>query len=604
MMVNKGRFGLLVTASAVAMALSAAPALAKAHHRDATASHVSKGHNGKGRHGRAERADTPITQGYPILSQGDAEAYNAAFRAAKAGDFDTAEHDIRHVKDPCLKGRILYIKLMHADYAAEYGELAAWLKKYKDLPDATRVYNLAYKKKPAHADLDNPDDTASGAAAGPWANIRQHKEHDLIAPVARVDPGMQAGRDAFYNRGDVVTGHDLAVRSGDAWVAGIAAFRLKRYGEAKTRLAGLAVDMTQNEWVRSAAAFWAARAAIANGEPARAPALLQIAARTPWTFYGLIAERQLGLDPGVTQANVNLGEPDGQSHADDAPASGTLGGGATTPGARWVRGDKRAHRAVAYAQIGLRAEATQEIRAALNGAGPEERRRWRGLSIVLGLTPAAPGDLRRGSRHRFDLAQYPAPDLQPQGGFIIDRALVYAIVRQESGFNADAASNAGAYGLMQLMPATAARVAGDDKFTRDPANLRDPAVNLRLGQAYVANLLNITQGDILRAVGSYNAGPGVILKTRAAMGLDTDSLLVIESMPGGQTREFVQKVVAGYWIYRQIFGADSRTLDAAASGARTVLATLDTPTPIPPPPPVLAPAMAPAPDQGPDQPTP
>ena len=150
-------------------------------------------------------------------------------------------------------------------------------------------------------------------------------------------------------------------------------------------------------------------------------------------------------------------------------------------------------------------------------------------------------------------------------------------MRQESKFDATASSASGAWGLMQLMPATAARVAGDDKLKSDPTPLRDPAFNLRLGQDYVARLLTAVNGDLLHAVAAYNSGPGVIQKTLAQLGKNADSLLAIESMPGAQTRDYVQKVVAGYWIYRNIFGQDSPTLDAAASGKRQVTAALDQP---------------------------
>jgi soluble lytic murein transglycosylase-like protein len=196
-----------------------------------------------------------------------------------------------------------------------------------------------------------------------------------------------------------------------------------------------------------------------------------------------------------------------------------------------------------------------------------------GLALNAPLTSSA--DLTRSKRSRFNLAQYPTPELEPQGGFTLDKALVYALVRQESRFKADAASSAGAYGLMQLMPATAARVAGDDKLKADPSPLKDPAINLRLGQDYVNRLLGVVNGDLLHAVAAYNSGPGVIQKTIAQLGKGADSLLAIESMPGAQTREFVERVVAGYWIYRNIFGQDSPTLDAAASGSKAVSASLD-----------------------------
>jgi soluble lytic murein transglycosylase-like protein len=128
---------------------------------------------------------------------------------------------------------------------------------------------------------------------------------------------------------------------------------------------------------------------------------------------------------------------------------------------------------------------------------------------------------------------------------------------------------------MQLTPATAARVAGDDKLRRDPSPLKDPALNLRLGQDYVEKLLGAVGGDLLHAVAAYNAGPGVIQKTLGQLNGSGDSLLAIESMPGAQTRDFVERVVAGYWIYRNIFGQSSQTLAAAAGGAKAVAAALD-----------------------------
>jgi soluble lytic murein transglycosylase-like protein len=294
--------------------------------------------------------------------------------------------------------------------------------------------------------------------------------------------------------------------------------------------------------------------------------LLQIAAKTPYTFYGLIAERQLGLEPAISGGGFDLGDT-----LPSTEPSGPTAASAASGLAKLVKTDKRAHRAAAFAQIGLRYEAGQELRTALLNAGSaQNRKQWMALGLALNAPLTSSADLTHSGKSRFDLAQFPTPDLQPVGGFTIDRALVYAIVRQESGFRADAASNANAYGLMQLAPATAARVVGDDKLTKDPTPLRDPAFNLRVGQDYMTTLLGLVQGDVLRAVASYNAGPGTIMKTAKRMEPEADSLLVFESMPGGQTREFVQRVVSNYWIYRDLFGQDSPSLAALASGARTV----------------------------------
>ena len=128
---------------------------------------------------------------------------------------------------------------------------------------------------------------------------------------------------------------------------------------------------------------------------------------------------------------------------------------------------------------------------------------------------------------------------------------------------------------MQLTPATATRLSGDDRFRREPRRLHEAGLNLRLGQVYVAKLLASVQGDLLQAMAAYNCGPGVLKKFGVKLDGGSDALLMIESLPVASARDFVERVMANYWIYRQIFGLASPTLDAAASGAAPVLASLD-----------------------------
>ena len=137
-------------------------------------------------------------------------------------------------------------------------------------------------------------------------------------------------------------------------------------------------------------------------------------------------------------------------------------------------------------------------------------------------------------------------------------------------------SRSGAVGLMQLMPEAAARAAGDDKLKADMSPMFDPAFNLRVGQDYVTWLMERGVGyDILRTVAAYNGGPGTLLKTAKMVGDEADSLMLIESLPSQETRNYVEKVMAGYWTYRKKFGLDTKTLDALAQGARFVDARLD-----------------------------
>ena len=108
------------------------------------------------------------------------------------------------------------------------------------------------------------------------------------------------------------------------------------------------------------------------------------------------------------------------------------------------------------------------------------------------------------------------PRLHPAGGFRIDPALVYALTRLESNFDAAAVSPAGARGLMQIMPATARYITGDYRSTI--GRLHDPSLNLDIGQRYVAYLARQDgiDGDLIRMLASYNAGPGSFLRWSGA----------------------------------------------------------------------------------------
>ena len=81
--------------------------------------------------------------------------------------------------------------------------------------------------------------------------------------------------------------------------------------------------------------------------------------------------------------------------------------------------------------------------------------------------------------------------------------------------------------------------------------------------------------DIMKAVASYNGGPGVVSRAQAIVGADADSLMLMESLPFYETRAYVQKVMAAYWSYQRQFGGSTRTLDAVAGGSNFIDARLD-----------------------------
>jgi soluble lytic murein transglycosylase-like protein len=477
------------------------------------------------------------------LSDADARAYSAAFVAVNQGDFVGAELQAAEIQDKSLAGYLAFRALMHPTaHTASFEELCGWLNRFRDLALADRVFTLAAKRKPAYAPGPPVPEVVSLGSA----------RSEITRPA----------REAFYS-GDVRTAQQLAVNVGERWIAGLSAWRLKDYRQAQDYFAQLAKDDGEDPWLRSAGAFWAARSAAALGDPNGAHAFLKLAAQTPQTFYGMIAERQVRMiSADNSKAQIVLASYQPPAPEPDLSA--------------FVRQDPRAHRAAALAQIGYVEEARMELRAGLALARTSaERQAWTSLLSALG--PYGGPGLQKPQY--LTTGDYQMPPLEPRDGFTIDRALVYAIVRQESGFNPGAVSPVGALGLMQVMPASATLATGDRTYVKRPRILLNPSVNLRVGQDYLTYLIERGVGpDLLRTVAAYNAGPGAVLKTASLVGED-DTLLLIECLPALETRNYVEKVMAAYWTYKRMFGEETRSLDALAGGAKRVDAHLDLPDP-------------------------
>jgi soluble lytic murein transglycosylase-like protein len=506
----------------------------------------------------------------PALNAHDAALYSAAFDAAERGDAASADASLAQVSDNCLAGDVQYVELTRARArTASFEELASWLTTYGDRPGAGRVYEMAVKRKPADATLPQ-------LIAPPVATTSDGSFRTAPAPQSR------AAREAFFN-GDVRRGLDLARASGDAWIAGLAAYRLGDYPDALVSFETLAANPAEDDATRAAGGFWAARAAVAVGAPDRASAFLKIAAGSPGAFYGMIARRKLEL------ADDPLGRLIDAATSGKLPPPLSAGNALSGETAldRLIRTEPRARRAVALSQLGREVDAGAELRAGYAEAADDGTRSlWMGLMYELNPSSqggqAAPGEivLHSAVAAAGPSPVYPTPPLAPPGGFTADKALVYAVIWQESRFNSIAVSPVGAVGLMQLMPTSAATVAGDPTLTRDPISLFDTGKNMALGQAYLNQLEGGAVGhDILRAVAGYNGGPTTVARTEAMLGPDADTLLVIESLPYAETRAYVKKVMAAYWTYRRQFGAPTRTLDALASDLPTIDARLDASAP-------------------------
>jgi soluble lytic murein transglycosylase len=137
-------------------------------------------------------------------------------------------------------------------------------------------------------------------------------------------------------------------------------------------------------------------------------------------------------------------------------------------------------------------------------------------------------------------------------GVKIEPQLVYAIMREESGYRPQVVSVSGARGLLQLMPETAERVARDGQVGRfSVEDLFLPRVNIQLGSDYLSSLLRRFDGRTSAAIGSYNAGPQVVAQWIANGPTEDDAW--VEEIPYDQTRSYVKRVLRSLHAYRVLY---------------------------------------------------
>ena len=527
-------------------------------------------------------AMNPVAVDY-VLSPGDVTLYQAAFSSIDAGDFDGAEASLTQVSDKSLVGYAEYHKLFSRGYTASYDELISWLNSYGDEPMAMAVWNLAKRKKPDGAPdpafpllNGKPQVAAATAPDGTAVQLAAYTTLDTAIPVAaNAGPGIDDGGAASfdgdltpksarsaYNNGQLEQAVTLGRKIGDHWVAGLAEWRLGRFDQAEAEFKFVSTDPSRNAWSQSSGAYWAGRCALRQGHGDEADTYFKIAASFPFTFYGLLAEQRLGVTPAVVLSKQGALPTftGGERTALTASLDGDFS---------WTRSSPKAVRLNALIQIGRNSDAQKELQSAVQTSGDGgERDRWLALSA---RTHVDVNSVQAGDR-LFDASIYPMPGYTLKGGYKVDRALVYAFARKESKFNPKAISYSGAYGLLQLMPATAALIENDSSFSAKPAKLLKPATNLRVGQDYIQRLSGspIVQGDLLRTIAAYNAGPRPVKDATDSLGPDADALLVMESIPVAQTRQYVEEVAANYWIYRQLMGKSSKTLAMAAGDAKII----------------------------------
>lgn len=293
---------------------------------------------------------------------------------------------------------------------------------------------------------------------------------------------------------------------------------------------------------RARSAYWQAAAAHALGDNAMAQAKYREAADFPVAFYGQLAALALGEGPSELAARIgrqDMAPP-------DAEAASLFVLREMTKVVIMLADLGEARRARVFL---LRMEDL--------AAGPADRVLIARLAQYIGRPDHGVWVARRAWADGVVLLRegWPSPYETPAD--ILEPALTNAIARQESNFDTEAVSSANARGLMQLLPATAAQVARRLNIASSTPRLTsDPALNLRLGSAYLAEILDRFSGNLALAAAAYNAGPRRVQEWLGTYGDPTIGALPlidwIEQIPFGETRNYVQRVVENAVVYRAL----------------------------------------------------
>ena len=513
-----------------------------------------------------------------ILSAWDAALYRAAFAAQEKADWKFADDALAQVKDKRLVGHVLADRYLRRDLTLD--EVRQWMAAYSDMPEAMALYEKAkHLRGFSAASLKRPPTAASWSGnSGFGSSAGFHSTNDNDVPVPKKHSGSKikaalrhgnpikardilsaelrrgalstdAAGDAvshiaatFFYEGDIDRARPMAHLAGDAgiplglWIEGLSAWKQQDFPVAARSFVRLAQTGGLSSWDRAAASYWAYRATSHLGDKTQAHRWLAEAAKTPRSFYGAMAATLIGENASRSWKMPEL-------NAKNIAVLAKRPAGA---------------RALALVQIGQRDLAESELRRMPPADLREAQTAMLALaekahmpSLILQLSGVATND----NGQPYEAAQYPLPPWQPTGGFKVDRALIYALMRHESLFDPEAVSQRGACGLMQIMPSTARQISNENRAERAsfdcPDRLFDPATNMDMGQKYVRVLAGqpMIGDNLLLLLAAYNGGPGNL-----AHWLDgddrADPLLFVESLPLRETRDYVQQVLMQYRMYR------------------------------------------------------
>ncbi|NDE13623.1 hypothetical protein EBZ80_01690 [bacterium] len=359
------------------------------------------------------------------------------------------------------------------------------------------------------------------------------------------------------------------------WQAFWALYRAGQFEEAANYLGSAASGGSMDGEDGADVKFWAARIRRSSDESAARALLEQLVERHGDSFYGIMASLELGRPLGSAALRVAL---PGNRMDTGSKRPRVLQFDPTQPidklklveillEVRMVEAARLQMAGIAWDDqsveesvvLGEFAFSVDNFRAGFSAANRLPREESPRPRSVRGL--AEDRATRQVWRWLYPLA-YPevVDEFARQTG--IDKYLILSIMRTESHYNPEAQSPVGAQGLMQIMPATAVRIArllGDTTF--NTSELRKPRISIAYGAYYLEKLLRFYGGNYGLAAAAYNAGPAVV-NTWLESCPKCDMAEFVESIPFRETRLYVKTVVRNMVTYRSIYGGDPFSIEA------------------------------------------
>jgi soluble lytic murein transglycosylase len=398
-----------------------------------------------------------------------------------------------------------------------------------------------------------------------YEELRWRRERDMVdgaVAILQANPGDPVRPDAWWHERQIiarrllVSGNaDLAFRIADQhgllegddyseaeFLLGYIALRFKKKPAVAFDHFSRILTRADTPYAKARAGYWGGRAAEAEAKTALAEKWYAAGAEHMATFYGQLAAHQLGDDAPPHPV------PELVPNAAERAA---------------FAGNEMVHAARIFFAVGDRQHSKVFLlHLADQAKTPTQFAMLAELAEQNGRIDLAIAVAKRAITSGNPLMIHGYPIIVLPGGGNTENALLFAIVRQESAFEPDAVSPAGARGMMQLMPATASFIANQLQMSLSiPRLTMDGLYNVTLGRGYLQHLIDDFGGSYALAIAAYNAGPGRVRQWLAEYGDPRggkiDMVDWIETIPIDETRLYVQRVLENLQVYRGQVGRNS-----------------------------------------------